>query len=83
MDDKQVNQFFYLPFIIGEHIHNKIGNGRKGIFVYILIYFSFSTLLSIMTNGIDIWVLEEMIPSIISNYFLVGMLYVFFFIWRR
>ncbi len=79
----QINQFFYLPLYIGERIKNKNGIGKKEFAVYILIYLSFSTFLSIITNGIDIWFLRVLIPSFISNYFLLGMLYVFFFIWRR
>lgn len=79
----QINQFFYLPLYIGERIKNKIGIGKNGIIVYTLLYLSFSTILSILTNGFDLWLIRILIPSIISNYLLLGMLYVFFFIWRR
>jgi hypothetical protein len=79
----QINQFFYLPLYIGERIKHKIGIGKKGIIVYTLLYFSFSTFLSILTNGFDLWFIRVLIPSSISNYLLLGMLYVFFFIWRR
>lgn len=81
--NKQVSQFFYLPLYIGELIKNKIGVGKKGIIVYALLYFGFSTFLSILTNGFDLWLIKVLIPSLISNYFLLGMLYVFFFIWKR
>ncbi len=80
--DEHENRFMYLPIMIGEHFHSKYGNGIKGILVYYFTYFCFSTLLSILTNGIDIWVLEEMIPSIINCYFFLGMNYVFFYRWE-
>ncbi len=81
--NKQISQFFYISLYIGNLIKNKIGMGNKGIIVYVLVYFSFSTFLSILTNGSDIWLIKVLMPSFISNYLLMGMLYVFFFTWRR
>ena len=81
INNSQINKFFYLPLIIGEIIERKIGNGKRGMIVYTLLYLIFSPFPSILTNGIDLWIVNTFLPQIISNYFLLGMLYVFFFIW--
>lgn len=78
-----MDQFFYIPLLIAEYIEKRIGKGKKGIIVYVIIHLFFSPFLSIITNGFDLWILRELIPSIISDYFLLGMLYVFFFKWRK
>ncbi len=79
--DLQINKFFYLPLIIGEIIERKIGNGKRGMIVYTLLYLIFSPFPSVLTNGINSWILNTLLPLMIQNYFLLGMLYVFFFIW--
>jgi hypothetical protein len=77
----QINKFFYLPLIIGEIIERKIGNGKRGMIFYTLLYLIFSPFPSVLTNGINSWILNTLLPLMIQNYFLLGMLYVFFFIW--
>ena len=81
INNSQINKFFYLPLIIGEIIERKIGNGKRGMIVYTLLYLILSPFPSVLTNGINLWILNTLLPLMIQNYFLLGMLYVFFFIW--
>jgi len=83
INNSQINKLFYLPLIIGEMIERRIGNGKRGMIFYTLLYLIFSPFLSVLMNGINLWILNTFLPQMISNYFLLGMLYVFFFIWRN
>ena len=81
--NKQINKFFFLPLLIAEAIQNKVGRGVKGILTYLIVYLILSTILTILSNGINLWFIRVLIPSVIDTYLLLGMIYVFFFIWRN
>ncbi|MGM0852892.1 MAG: hypothetical protein ACQEWI_09835 [Bacillota bacterium] len=80
--NNQLESIFFLPIWIGTWIDKRIGQGKKGVFSYVVIYFIVTTFLFIITNGIEGWFINQMF-SFFNTYFLLGMLYVFFIYWKK
>ncbi|WP_282137152.1 hypothetical protein [Rossellomorea aquimaris] len=80
--NRELESIFFLPIWIGTWIEKRIGQGIKGVISYVVIYFIVTTFLFIITNGIEVWGIDQMF-SFFNTYLLLGMLYVFFIYWKR
>jgi predicted Na+-dependent transporter len=83
--NSELESIFFLPIWIGTWIEKRIGKGVKGVkgvISYVTIYFIVTSFLFIITNGIEVWFINQMF-SFFNTYLLLGMLYVFFIYWKR
>ncbi|MCM3540723.1 hypothetical protein [Priestia endophytica] len=78
---RSLENFFFLPIMIGNFIKQKFGSKLKGKIIYLLAYLVFSAVVTVLFHRIEQWMIGEIITDFIRFYFMVGMFYVLVFLW--
>ncbi|UTE78698.1 hypothetical protein [Rossellomorea sp. KS-H15a] len=81
MMNKPLESIFFLSVWIGKWIGKRIGREVKGLISFVLIYFIFKLLLSILTDMIGSPFIDQLF-YFFNTYLLLGMFYVYAYDWK-
>ncbi|MDV2884527.1 hypothetical protein RYX45_05005 [Alkalihalophilus pseudofirmus] len=74
-------RLFHINIVIGRTIERKTAAKSQSIVLYTVLYFIFTTILNVLTNGINSGFIQ-LLTTLFTTYLLVGMIYVILFEWK-
>ncbi|ERN54427.1 hypothetical protein [Alkalihalophilus marmarensis] len=74
-------RLFHINIVIGRTVERKTATKSQSIVLYTVLYFIFTTILNVLTNGINSGFIQ-LLTTLFTTYLLVGMIYVILFEWK-